>query len=118
MKNFVAAAALFLACSFSTVAQEQKLSAEEKAKVEAYKLANDLGLQGKQHEEFMTMMANKYQTDSNPEMSNERKAEMARIVDRRLRETLTAEQLKKLENHPYLLNTPSAAAPTPARSAK
>ena len=116
MKNFVAAAVLFLACSFGAAAQEQKASAEEKAKIEAYQLAEDLGLKGKQHEEFMTVMVQKYQTNNNPQLSNERKSEMARIVDKRLRETLTADQLKKLENHPHLLKTPAEA--TPVRSAR
>ncbi len=111
MKKFVAAFAMFLAFTAASIAQEQKMTNEEKAKIEAYQLSEKLGLTGKKQEEFMTLLMQKHQTIDSPKMSTERKTEMTRIVDERLRAILTPEQLRKLEGHPHLLNTSAQAAP-------
>ncbi len=115
MKKFVAALTLFLACAFSASAQEQKLTADEKAKIEAHKLSETLGLQGKQQEEFIVLLVQKHRATADPQFSVERKSEMARLVDERLRTILTPDQLRKLEGHPHLLGTSPQATPKASR---
>ena len=112
MKKFVAALTLFLACAFSASAQEQKLTADEMAKIEAHQISENLGLKGQQQEDFIVMMVQKHRITSDPQMSDLRKAEITRGTEARLRAMLTPDQLRKLEGSGHLTQGPAAAAPT------
>ncbi|MBF0695326.1 MAG: hypothetical protein IR153_09755 [Flavobacterium sp.] len=102
MKKIIAILTLFFAFTVSGNAQE-KLSNEEQAKVDAYKMSQALNLQGTRQDEFVQLFVKKYQVLNDPKMSDERKKEMNRIVELKVRASLTPEQIAKLDASPELL---------------
>lgn len=104
MKKLIAVLTLFLAFAFSANAQEgRKISAEEAAKIDAVQLSEAVGLQGTQQEDFIRLFVMKHNIMSNPETPEAKKKEMARSVDGKIRATLNAEQMKKLDANPELM---------------
>ena len=103
MKKFIAVLTLILAFSVNANAQDQKVSNEIAAKQDAVELAEFLQLKGTQQEDFMRLFQMKYSTLNDPAMSEERKKEMSRVVEAKLRASLTAEQLQKLDANPALV---------------
>ncbi|RZJ30686.1 MAG: hypothetical protein EOO48_04320 [Flavobacterium sp.] len=119
MKKLIAVLTLFLAFAFSANAQEgKKMSAEESAKMDATQLSQAVGLKGTQQDDFIRLFMMKYNMMNNPEATPEKKKEMARVVDAKIRASLTAEQIQILDSKPELMAklTGSAnAAATPKK---
>jgi hypothetical protein len=103
MKKFIAVLTLFFAFTVAASAQEKKLNNEEAAKLDAHRLSEYLELKGTQQDDFISLFVMKYQVLNDPSMSAERKTEMSRIVELKVRASLTPEQIKKLEANPALL---------------
>jgi phosphate/sulfate permease len=106
MKKLLAAVALFFAFSIGASAQEAKgtkMSAEEAAKWDALKMTEVLNISASQQNDFARLFTMKHQVMMDESMSAERKAEMTKIVDAKIRASLTPEQLKKLDSDPKLL---------------
>lgn len=112
MKKLIAVFTFMLAFAAGAQAQERKMSAEESAKLDAIKMAEVLNLPANQQMDFQRLFQMKYEVMNDPKMSAERKKEMARVVDMKIRASLNAEQLAKLDKNPELLAklTGSAAA--------
>lgn len=108
MKKLLAAVALFFAFSISAQAQESKaatkMSAEEAAKYDAVKMTEALNISASQQADFARLFTMKHQVMMDESLSAERKAEMSRVVDAKIRASLTPEQLKKLDADPKLLS--------------
>lgn len=103
MKKFIAVLTLFFAFSIAASAQEKKLTNEEAAKLDAHRLSEHLELKGTQQDDFVNLFVMKYQVLNDPNLSAERKTEMSRIVELKVRASLTPEQVKKLEANPELM---------------
>jgi hypothetical protein len=103
MKKIIAILTLILAFTVNANAQDKKVSNEEAAKMDAVKLSEFLQLKGTQQDDFMRLFQMKYNTLNDPSMSEERKKEMSRVVEAKLRASLTADQLQKLDSNPELL---------------
>lgn len=107
MKKLLAAVALCFAFSIGASAQEAKsatkMSAEEAAKHDTVKMTQALNIEAQQQADFARLFTMKHQVMQDPNMSAERRSEMTRIVDAKIRASLTPEQLKKLDSDPKLL---------------
>lgn len=117
MKKLLAAVALCFAFSIGASAQEAKgtsqMSIEQSAKLDAVKMAETLGIEASQQNDFARLFVMKHQVMQDPNVSAERRAEMSRVVEAKIRASLTPEQLKKLDSDPKLLailTGPSAEA--------
>ena len=114
MKKLIAVLTLMFAFAISASAQDKKMSSEEAAKLDAIKMTESLGLQAQQQMDFQRLFMMKHDVMNDPSMSAERKTEMARVVDLKLRASLTPEQLQKLDSNPELLarltGTPATGA--------
>ncbi len=112
MKKLIAVVTLFLGFAFSANAQQDnKLSAENAAKMDAVKLSEAVGLQGTQQENLVQLFVMKYNVMNDPSVTAERKNEMAKVVEAKLRASLNAEQIKKLDADPALLSKMTGATP-------
>ena len=111
MKKLIAVLTLLFAFTINANAQE-KLSNDDAAKMDAVKLSEFLDLKGTQQDDFMRLFQMKHATMNDPAISEDRKKEMARVVEAKLRASLTTDQLQKLDSNPELLArfTGSAAA--------
>lgn len=118
MKKLIAVLTLMLAFTISANAQDRKMSPEESAKMDAYKMSEYLGLTSTQQEDFMRLFIMKHNSMQNPEMTDERKKEMSRIVDMKIRATLTTEQIQKLDSNPELSNMLTGAQPVKSMDKK
>jgi hypothetical protein len=101
MKKIVALLTMLLAFTISANAQDSKTA--EAAKKDAQSAAEYLGLKSNQQEDFYRLFEQKHEVLQNPNMSAERKAEMSRIVGLKIKASLSAEQLAKLEANPELM---------------
>ncbi|RZJ34342.1 MAG: hypothetical protein EOO51_10075 [Flavobacterium sp.] len=109
MKKLLALITLFFAFALTANAQDRKPNPEEAAKIDAARMAEFLGLKGTQSDEFITLFVLKHQTLSDPKMSDQRKAEMSRITEEKIRASLTPEQLRKLEQNPEVFSSLTGA---------
>ncbi len=103
MKKLIAACFFFFAFVAGAHAQDYKMAAEESAKLDAIKMAEVLNLPATQQMDFQRLFQMKYEVMNDPQMSAERKKEMTRVVDLKIRASLTAEQIEKLDKNPDLL---------------
>jgi hypothetical protein len=112
MKKLITVVTLLLAFSINATAQEKKavtkevteqLSPEIAAKKDAGELTEFLGLTETQNTDFARLFEMKHTTLQDKSLSQERKTEMSRIVDLKLRASLEEDQIKKLEENPTLL---------------
>ncbi|TDP58369.1 hypothetical protein [Flavobacterium dankookense] len=120
MKKIIAVLTLCLAFTLGANAQDKKgLSKEEIAKTEklrkelppevagkndAIELIKYLGLDEKNLETFARLFTKKYKVLTTEGLTAERKSELAGSIEAKLRAGLTAEQMKKLDQNPELLN--------------
>ena len=119
MKKLIAVLTLFLAFAFSANAQEsKKISAEEAAKIDAVKLSETVGLQGTQQQDFIRLFVMKYNVMNDANQTAEQKAKMSQVVDGKIRATLNAEQMQKLEANPELMAKLTGSANTTLASPK
>jgi hypothetical protein len=117
MKKLIAALTLLLAFTINANAQERKMSNDEAAKMDAVKLAEYLDLKGTQQEDFMRLFQMKHATLNDPNVSVERKKEMSRVVEAKLRASLTTDQLQKLDANPEMLARFTGSAVTDKQAA-
>lgn len=103
MKKLIAVFTFMLAFAAGANAQDKRMSAEESAKLDAIKMAEVLNLPASQQMDFQRLFQMKYEVMNDPQMSVERKKEMARVVDMKIRASLTSEQIEKLDKNPELL---------------
>jgi hypothetical protein len=104
MKKIFFALSLMLAFTINANAQENKSNAKENAKKESAELAQLVGISGTQVADFERLFEMKNQTFEIKDLSEERKTEMSRIIDLKIRASLTPEQMAKLEANKALYN--------------
>jgi hypothetical protein len=119
MKKLIAVLTLFLAFAFSANAQQdKKMNPEDAAKLDAVKLSETIGLQGTQQDDFIRLFVMKHRTMNDPATTEAQKKEMSRVVDLKIRASLTPEQMQKLDAHPEVmakLTGPATEAPAPKK---
>ena len=104
MKNLLGALVLFLAFTVNASAQETFKKVDEKveAKTNLAALSEVVPVQGTLSEDLFRLFEYKHR-NLNENLSTDRKAELARIIEMKLRATLSAEQMQKIESKPGLL---------------
>ena len=104
MKNLLGALVLFLAFSMNASAQEKFRKVDEKveAKTNLEALSQVIQLDAKLSQDLIGLFEYKYR-NLNENLSTERKTELARIIDLKLRATLTSEQMQLIESKQGLL---------------
>jgi hypothetical protein len=114
MKKIIAIVTLTLAFSLGANAQDKKViskaetttevaSPEVAAKNDAEALVKFLNLPENEFEMYKNLFFVKHNTLKKTELSNERKAELKRNIDAKLRATLSAENMEKLDKNAALL---------------
>ncbi|WP_333600677.1 hypothetical protein [Flavobacterium sp.] len=102
MKKLIAALTLLLAFTINANAQDKKvLSSAEQGKKEAADLTAYLGLNETQNADFARLFEQKHQTLEEA-LTPERKKELARVIEAKIRASLDADQTNKLEKNPEL----------------
>jgi len=97
MKKLLFIFALICAFSFNASAQNQKTVSQESAKKDAVALAKLVGLKDNQTEDFYHLFEMKYQILEDKTLSVERKDELERMMDAKIRATLDEKQMAILE---------------------
>lgn len=109
MKKFIAAIIVMFAFTVNASAQAEKnVNPEEAAKIEAYKMAVELGLEGEKQGDFIMTHVVKKRMETDPQYTPERRAEASRIVQQKLESLLTPAQLEKLRANPAFAPAPPA----------
>ena len=105
MKNLLGALVLFLAFTVNASAQETFKKVDEKveAKTNLAALSEVVPVQGTLSEDLFRLFEYKYR-NLNENLSAERKIELAKIIEMKLRATLSESQMKSIENKAGLLN--------------
>ena len=112
MKKLIAVLTLFLAFTISANAQDKKAttssletstSSLEKGKKEAAELSEFLGLDKTMTENFSMLFEQKNTVLQDKNMSQERKTELSRVIEAKIRASLDSKQTEKLEKNPDLL---------------
>lgn len=97
MKKFIAALTLMLAFSINANAQDKKeLTSAEKGKKEAVALSQYLDLNATTTADFERLFEQKHRTLADKNLSQERRAEVSRVVEAKIAATLSGEQMEKL----------------------
>lgn len=106
MKKIIGALVLLLAFSINANAQAKQKSetAIEKAKKETAELTQYLALDQTTSDNFYRLFEQKQQTLENKDLTPERKVELSRVIEAKIRATLDEKQTDKLEKNPELLN--------------
>jgi hypothetical protein len=104
MKKLLLAVAFCMVATLSMSAQETELSLQAKAKNDMIALAQAVNLPENQHEDFFRLFEMKYEVLDNKNLSAERKIEMSRVIEAKIRGTLSPQQMAQLEANPELLN--------------
>ena len=104
MKNLLGALVLFLAFTVTASAQETFKKVDEKveAKTNLAALSEVVPVQGTLSEDLFRLFEYKYR-NLNENLSAERKVELAKIIELKLRATLSATQMQSIEKKPGLL---------------
>lgn len=104
MKNLLGALILFLAFTVNASAQETFKKVDEKveAKSNLAALSEVVPVQGTLSEDLYRLFEYKYK-NLNENLSAERKAELAKIIELKLRASLSTEQMQSIENKKGLL---------------
>ena len=104
MKKLIAVITLLFAFSISANAQDKKIvSGADKAKTEAAELTQFLNLNETQSNDFFRLFENKYRTIEEYQLTAERKIELSRSIEAKIRATLDEKQMDKLDKNPVLL---------------
>lgn len=105
MKKIFFVFALLLAFSVSMNAQDKKpATVQESAKKDAIELANLVHLDNDMTENFFRLFETKYQILEDKNLSTERKAELERVIEAKIRATLTEKQMSILEANSELFS--------------
>ena len=104
MKNLLGALVLFLAFTVNASAQETFKKVDEKveAKCNLAALSEVVPVQGTMSEDLFRLFEYKYR-NLNENLSKERKVELAKVIELKLRATLSESQMKSIESKPGLL---------------
>lgn len=104
MKNLLGALILFLAFTVNASAQETFKKVDEKveAKTNLAALSEVVTVQGTLSEDLFRLFEYKYR-NLNENLSAERKVELAKIIELKLRATLSEAQMESIEKKPGLL---------------
>ena len=104
MKNLLGALVLFLAFTVNASAQETFKKVDEKveAKSNLAALSEVVPVQGTLSEDLFRLFEYKYR-NLNENLSKERKVELAKVIELKLRATLSESQMKSIESKPGLL---------------
>ena len=104
MKNLLGALILFLAFTVNASAQESFKKVDEKieAKSNLAALSEVVPVQGTMSEDLFRLFEYKYR-NLNENLSKERKVELAKVIELKLRATLSESQMKSIESKPGLL---------------
>jgi hypothetical protein len=116
MKKLIAALTLILAFSVNANAQDKKesnaalkqtkeLTAAERGKKDAVALAQYLELNETMTADFQRLFEQKYKTLEDKALSQERRTELSRIVEMKIRATLTDAQMEKLQTNKDLFKS-------------
>jgi hypothetical protein len=107
MKKIFAVLTLLLAFSLNANAQEKSfygdLDAAAKGKKQAAELTEYLSLDQTMNQNFAMLFERKWEIMDDKNATPERKAELARVVEAKIRGTLDGNQMEKLEKNPELL---------------
>ena len=104
MKKLIAVVTLLLAFSINANAQDKsELTSTDKGKKEAAMLTEYLGLNDTQNADFTRLFTQKYTVLEDKTLSAERKQELSRVIDAKIRASLDGNQIEKLEKNPELL---------------
>jgi len=106
MKKIIAALTLFLAFSINAHAQDKSgyvdLTPTEKGQKQAAELSEYLGLDKTMQTNFAALFEYKFQVLNDKNAQPERKAEMSRVVEAKIRGTLDGNQMERLEKNKEL----------------
>lgn len=105
MKKLIAVLTLFLAFSINANAQDKGyagLNSSEKAAKQAAELTEYLNLDKEMNENFTKLFEYKFQVIDDKNAEPQRKAEMLRIVEAKIRGTLDGKLMEKLEKNTEL----------------
>ena len=106
MKKIIAAFMLVLAFSINANAQDTEgyigLNSTEKGKKQAAELSEYLQLDETMNQNFAMLFEYKFQIIDDKNVAEERKSEMLRSVDAKIRGTLDGNQMEKLEKNQEL----------------
>ncbi len=102
MKKIILIFAVVLTFGFTTNAQSKKLSSKEAANADAKELAQVVGLNDTQTQDFARLFEQKYLMLEIPNLSNERKSIVSSSIDAKLSATLNEKQMKALDSRPGL----------------
>lgn len=104
MKKLIAALTLLLAFTINANAQDKNASTPlERGTKEAAELTEYLGLNETQNADFTRLFEQKHTVLDDKNLSSERKTELSRVIDMKIRATLDGNQMEKLEKNPDLL---------------
>ena len=94
---------LLFAFSINANAQDKKSTTSlEKGKKEANELTQYLGLDETQNANFIRLFQQKHSILETPDLTEERKRELTRVIEAKIRASLDAKQTDKLEKNPEL----------------
>jgi hypothetical protein len=99
MKKIFFILALVCAFTLSANAQEKRLTSQEAAKKDAVELAELVGLKDNQIEDFYRLFERKYIILEDKSLSEEGKAELEKVMDAKIRATLSEKQMSILESN-------------------
>lgn len=104
MKNLLGALVLFLAFTVNASAQETFKKVDEKieAKKNMVALSEVITLEVTLSDDLTRLFEHKFR-NLNENLSAERKIELARVIEAKLRATLSQTQMESIENKPGLL---------------
>lgn len=109
MKKLLFIFTLLFAFSISANAQNKKIATvqekivpAEAAKKDTTDLTNLLSLNGTRSQDFYNLFLQKYETLANQELSTERRAELKKIIEAKIRASVDATEMSKIEANPTL----------------
>lgn len=106
MKKFIAALTLLLAFSINANAQDQKeLTPAEKGKIDAVALSQYLDLNEKTTADFQRLFQQKHKTLGDKTLTQERRAEVSKIIELKIRATLSEAEMEKLQANKELFKS-------------
>ena len=103
MKKLIAALTLMLAFSINANAQDKDTpSSYDLGKKQAAELTEFLGLDKVQNENFARLFEQKISILSEKDLTVERRKELSRVIDAKIRATLDQNQMERLEKNKEL----------------
>lgn len=100
MKKFIAIVSLFFAFTIASFAQT---SATDLAKKDVASLSSVVTLTEQNKASFLDLFKKKHEALSKPGLADDKKKVIYKSVDAKLRGTLNAEQMAKVDSNPELL---------------